>query len=93
MNTFYQIGFYVLVGFSGGLFVGMRYGPPTEEIEIKFRRLVQKLRGKDNVIADGITVSDIVDVVDRKPTREERKAIRLAKREARKKSKNGTSGN
>lgn len=78
--TFYQIGFFVLAGFSGGLYVGMRFGPPTEEIEIKLRRLTQKLRGKGNVISDGITVEDLIDVVDRKPSKEEKKANRIAKR-------------
>ena len=61
--TFYQIGFFVMAGFSGGLFVGMRFAPPTEEIEIKLRRLTQKLRGKGNSINDGITIEDIIDIL------------------------------
>lgn len=86
--TFYQIGFFVLAGFSGGLFVGMRFAPPTEDIEIKLRRLTQKLKGKGNKILDGITVEDIIDIVDKKPTREERVLARKAKRELKKSQRN-----
>ena len=75
---FYQIGFYVLVGFGLGLIAGVRVAPPTEDVEVKLGSLKLKIRGRNNTITDGIDITDIID------TAEVETEGKLSKREARK---------
>ncbi len=89
---FYQIGFYVLVGFGMGLIAGVRVAPPTEDVEVKLGSLKLKIRGRNNTVTDGIDITDIIDIaeVDKKVTK--RDARKLARAE-RKKQKENVAGN
>ena len=82
----YKIGFYlsfILLGFAGGVITGIRVAPPTEDTEIQFGKIKWKVKGRKNVVEDGLEVTNIVDIAKKtkvKPTMKERRVARKTKR-------------
>ncbi len=78
----YKIGFYlafVLLGFAGGVITGVKVSPATEEVEMNFGRIKWKVKGKKNIVEDGLDVTNITEIskeTKSKPTWSERKAAR-----------------
>ena len=89
VSIFYQIGFYILIGYSLGVITTIKWWAPPEndiKIETKFGKLV--IRGRNNTVSDAIDVTDIADVAgvvpDKKQTRKERRVARRANRKLKK---------
>ena len=82
----YKIGFYaaiVLFGYIGGFISGVKLAPPTEDVEIKVAGLKIKVRGKGNVVTDGMDITDTAVINKaKKKTRKERVAARKASKKS-----------
>jgi uncharacterized membrane protein YczE len=73
----------VLIGFAAGIIVAVKYiVGPTEEINIEFKKVKQKIRGKGHKVEDtfDIPVTVIAEDRDKKTKRQKRSAARKAKR-------------